>query len=149
MLLVCSHERGEDTVVFVQQGLRSVVLQDDPPLHHNHQVGVQDGVDAMLRGKGEKFISSLPFSLFGRKRVCVRCGVCTHCYRDDCPLSKSRHHHFLQDALLRCHMETSGLRRKHTTTSSLRDDANLLPPPPHSPSASQDVKLHWSRNRIM
>lgn len=54
VLLVCSHEGGEDTVLLVQQGLGSVVLQDDPPLHHNHQVGIQDGVDAMLCGKGEE-----------------------------------------------------------------------------------------------
>lgn len=48
VLLVCSHKGGEDAVLLVQQGLGSVVLEDDPPLHHNHQVGVQDGVDAML-----------------------------------------------------------------------------------------------------
>lgn len=48
VLFVCSHERGEDAVLLFQQGLGSVVLQDNPPLHHNHQVGIQDGVDAML-----------------------------------------------------------------------------------------------------
>lgn len=50
VLLVCSHEGGKDAVLRVQQDLGSVVLQDDAPLHHNHQVGVQDGVDAMLHG---------------------------------------------------------------------------------------------------
>lgn len=54
VLLVCLHEGGEDAVLLVQQGLGSVVLQDDPPLHHNHQVGIQDGVDAMLCGGGEE-----------------------------------------------------------------------------------------------
>lgn len=49
-LLVGSHEGREDAVLLVQQGLGGVVLQDDPPLHHNHQVGVQDGVHTMLRG---------------------------------------------------------------------------------------------------
>lgn len=53
MLLVCSHEGGEDAVLLVQQSLGTVVLQDDPALHHNHQVGIQDGVDAVLRGGGE------------------------------------------------------------------------------------------------
>ena len=53
VLLVCPHKGGEDAVLLVQQGLGPVVLQDDPPLHHNHQVGIQDGVDAMLRG-GER-----------------------------------------------------------------------------------------------
>lgn len=48
VLLVCSHEGGEDAVLLVQQGLGPVVLEDDPALHHNHQVGIQDGVDAML-----------------------------------------------------------------------------------------------------
>lgn len=48
VLLVCPHKGGEDTVLLVQQGLGPVVLQDDPALHHNHQVGIQDGVDAML-----------------------------------------------------------------------------------------------------
>lgn len=52
VLLVCSHEGGEDAVLLLQQGLGPVVLQDDPPLHHNHQVGIQDGVDAMLHGGG-------------------------------------------------------------------------------------------------
>lgn len=54
MLLVCSHKGGEDAVLLFQQGLGSVVLQDDPPLHHNHYVGIQDGVDAMLRGGEEE-----------------------------------------------------------------------------------------------
>lgn len=49
MLLVCSDEGGEDAVLLVQQGLGPVVLQDDAALHHNHQVGIQDSVDAMLR----------------------------------------------------------------------------------------------------
>lgn len=53
VLLVCSHEGGEDAVLLVQQGLGHVVLQNDPPLHHNHQVSIQDGVDAMLRGRGQ------------------------------------------------------------------------------------------------
>lgn len=51
VLLVCAHKGGKDTVLLVQQGLGLVVLQDDPPLHHNHQVGIQDGVDAVLRQK--------------------------------------------------------------------------------------------------
>lgn len=54
VLLVCSHEGGEDAVLLGQQGLGPVVLQDDAPLHHNHQVGVQDGVDAVLRGRREE-----------------------------------------------------------------------------------------------
>ena len=55
VLLVCSHEGGEDAVLLLQQGLGPVILQDDSPLHHNHQVGIQDGVDAMLcSGGGEK-----------------------------------------------------------------------------------------------
>ena len=54
VLLVCSHEGGEDAVLLLQQGLGPVVLQDDAPLHHNHQVGIQDGVDAMLREKSRK-----------------------------------------------------------------------------------------------
>lgn len=49
MLLVCSHEGGEDAVLLLQQGLGPVVLQDDPTLHHNHHVGIQDGVDTVLR----------------------------------------------------------------------------------------------------
>lgn len=49
MLLVCPDEGGEDAVLLVQQSLWPVVLQDDPALHHNHQVGIQDGVDAMLQ----------------------------------------------------------------------------------------------------
>lgn len=52
VLLVCSHEGGEDTVLLLQQGLGPVILQDDPPLHHNHQVGIQDGVDTMLCSSG-------------------------------------------------------------------------------------------------
>lgn len=56
VLLVCSYKGGEDAVLLLQQGLGPVVLQDDPPLHHNHQVGIQDGVDAMLcSGEGKKF----------------------------------------------------------------------------------------------
>lgn len=54
VLLVCSHKGGKDTVLLVQQGLGSVILQDDPTLHHNHQVGIQDGVDAMLFGRRDK-----------------------------------------------------------------------------------------------
>lgn len=54
VLLVRSHEGGEDAVLLVQQGLGPVVLQDDPPLHYNHHVGFQDGVDAMLCGRGEE-----------------------------------------------------------------------------------------------
>lgn len=58
MLLVCSHKGGEDAVLLVQQGLGPVVLEDDPTLHHNHQVGIQDGVDAMLCGtEGEKSVA--------------------------------------------------------------------------------------------
>lgn len=54
VLLVCADEGGEDAVLLVQQSLGPVVLQDDPALHHNHQVGIQDGVDAMLRaGKSQ------------------------------------------------------------------------------------------------
>lgn len=49
VLLVRLDKGGEDAVLLVQQGLGPVVLQDDPALHHNHQVGIQDGVDAMLR----------------------------------------------------------------------------------------------------
>lgn len=49
MLLVRPDEGGEDAVLLVQQSLGPVVLQDDPALHHNHQVGIQDGVDAMLQ----------------------------------------------------------------------------------------------------
>lgn len=54
VLLVCSHEGREDAVLLVQQHLGPVVLQDDPALHHNHQVGVEDGVDAMLRRNKQK-----------------------------------------------------------------------------------------------
>lgn len=54
MLLVCSHEGGEDAVLLLQQGLGPVVLQDDPALHHNHQVGIQDGVDAVLQEGGNR-----------------------------------------------------------------------------------------------
>lgn len=54
MLLVCLHKGGEDAVLLVQQSLGSVVLKDDPPLHHNHQVGIEDGVDAMLRDRAEE-----------------------------------------------------------------------------------------------
>lgn len=39
---------GKYTFLLVQQDLGFVVLQDDAPLHHNHKVGIQDGVDAML-----------------------------------------------------------------------------------------------------
>lgn len=54
VLLVCSHEGGEDAVLLLQQDLGPVVLEDDPTLHHNHQVGIQDGVDAMLCGTEEE-----------------------------------------------------------------------------------------------
>lgn len=54
MLLVRLHKGGEDTVLLVQQSLRSVVLKDDPPLHHDHQVGIENGVDAMLRDRAEE-----------------------------------------------------------------------------------------------
>lgn len=54
VLLVCSHEGGEDAVLLLQQGLGPVVLQDDPTLHHNHHVGVQDGVDAVLWAEEEE-----------------------------------------------------------------------------------------------
>lgn len=60
MLLVCAHEGGEHAVIRVQQGLGLVVLQDDAPLHHNHQVGVQDGVDAVLHS-GEEESRSLVY----------------------------------------------------------------------------------------
>lgn len=49
VLLVCSHEGGEDAVLLLQQGLGPLVLQDDPTLHHNHHVGIQDGVDTVLQ----------------------------------------------------------------------------------------------------
>lgn len=59
VLLVCPDKGGEDAVLLVQQGFGPVVLQDDPALHHNHQVGIQDGVDAMLqRESGRKKITS-------------------------------------------------------------------------------------------
>ena len=54
VLLVCLHEGGEDAVLLVQQGLGCVVLQDNAPLHDNHQVGIQDGVDTMLGSRGEE-----------------------------------------------------------------------------------------------
>ena len=54
VLFVCPHKGGEDAVLRVQQGLGFVVLQDDAPLHHNHQVGIQDGVDTMLQGGEEE-----------------------------------------------------------------------------------------------
>lgn len=53
VLLVCSHEGGEDAVLLLQQGLGPLVLQDDPTLHHNHHVGIQDGVDAVLQEEEE------------------------------------------------------------------------------------------------
>lgn len=56
VLFVCLHEGSEDAVLLLQQGLGPVVLLDHPPLHHNHQVGIQDGVDAMLRAEGENTI---------------------------------------------------------------------------------------------
>lgn len=36
VLFVCPYEGGKDAVFLVQQRLGPVVLQDYPPLHHNH-----------------------------------------------------------------------------------------------------------------
>lgn len=63
VLLICSYKRGEDAALCVQQGLGSVVLQDDAPLHHNHQVGIQDGVDAMLQGRKRRRTTFKPSEL--------------------------------------------------------------------------------------
>lgn len=51
-LTSCLHvgldERGKHPVLLLQQSLRFVVLQNVPSLHHDDQIGCQDGVDTML-----------------------------------------------------------------------------------------------------
>ena len=47
-LLVGVHEGGEDAALPSQKALGRVVLQDDPPLHHDDHVCVQDGVNTVL-----------------------------------------------------------------------------------------------------
>lgn len=46
-------ERSEHPVLLLQEGLGFVVLQNVPPLHHDDQVGREDGVDAVLETEEE------------------------------------------------------------------------------------------------
>ena len=48
LLLVGVHKGSEDTVLLSQKALGRVVLQDDPSLHHDHHVCIQDGVNTVL-----------------------------------------------------------------------------------------------------
>lgn len=47
-LHVGSDEGGEHPVLLLQQSFRFVVLQDVSSLHHDDQIGRQDGVDPVL-----------------------------------------------------------------------------------------------------
>lgn len=47
-------KRREHAALLLQEGLGFVVLQDVPPLHHDDQVGCEDGVDAVLKSHEEE-----------------------------------------------------------------------------------------------
>lgn len=50
--LLCLHvsfdKRSKHAILLLQQNLRFAVLQNVPSLHHNDQIGCEDGVDAVL-----------------------------------------------------------------------------------------------------